>query len=85
MGIVQDSPATRGRKSCPYKEKLDTWFQDLESYLQEQGVQDVLEDGPRIFNCDESGFPLAGKMEEGRGLKLSVHTVLLTRHKSQCW
>lgn len=40
--------------------KLDHWFEDLRQYLEGEGCADILEDGHRIYNCDESGFPLSG-------------------------
>lgn len=38
--------------------KIDGWFQGLEEYMKE-GCEDILLDSFRIYNCDESGFPLA--------------------------
>ena len=49
-------------------EKVMTWFDDLEEYFRGDEVQNGLEvfhDPSRIFNADETGFPLAGgKMEK---------------------
>lgn len=49
-------------------EKLEKWFEEFRKYITEsEEVEDgaqILQDGTRIFNCDESGFPLAGKTEK---------------------
>ena len=37
------------------------WFMDLRNFLIETGNQDMFEDPTRIYNCDETGFPLAPK------------------------
>ncbi|XP_071505566.1 tigger transposable element-derived protein 6-like [Diadema antillarum] len=39
-------------------EKLDRWFEDLSSYLEEENVLSILESPKRIWNADESGFAL---------------------------
>ncbi|KAJ8046390.1 Jerky protein-like-like [Holothuria leucospilota] len=49
-------------------EKVDNWFDEFHSYMTEtdeveEGAE-ILNDPTRIFNCDESGFPLAGKAEK---------------------
>lgn len=48
-------------------QKLERWFQNFEQYMKSTEVKDgksVLADSRRLFNCDESGFPLAGKQEK---------------------
>jgi len=40
-------------------ESVRRWFGDLESYLRKEGYDDILKDLSRIYNCDESGFPLS--------------------------
>ena len=40
--------------------RVDRWFSDLESHLAEHRVTSILYDGRGMFNCDESGFALAG-------------------------
>nr|XP_054771780.1 uncharacterized protein LOC129279702 [Lytechinus pictus] len=41
--------------------RIDRWFKELEAYLEEVGAMSILFEGRRMFNCDESGFPLGGR------------------------
>ena len=41
------------------RENLNEWFTDLRKYLETTGNEDILEEPSRIFNADETGFPLA--------------------------
>ena len=40
--------------------RVDRWFTELETYLEELGATSILYEGNRMFNCDESGFALGG-------------------------
>lgn len=54
------------------EESIRKWFQDLQLFLQENNLADVLEDPRRIFNGDESGFslcPKSGKVLAPKGWK----------------
>ena len=48
------------------------WFSDVRTYFSNQGLLDLLNDPRRMFNIDESGFPLGGKSRKvlaQRGVK----------------
>lgn len=46
------------------KETIGEWFARLEENLKENGAADIVEQPSRIYNCDESGFQLAGKHQK---------------------
>lgn len=67
-------------------QKLDKWFADYVDYLTSSvpGGEEVMQDPTRIFNADESGFPLAGKSEKVLAEKGSKNVYnLTTSDKSQ--
>ncbi|XP_046581221.1 MFS-type transporter clz9-like, partial [Haliotis rubra] len=43
------------------KEKIDQWFDSLSEYLNQNADMQLLSKPSRIFNADESGFPLCPK------------------------
>lgn len=45
------------------EEKIRAWFVQVQQYLEENNLLDILEDPTRIFNCDESAFFLCPKGE----------------------
>ncbi|XP_063242365.1 uncharacterized protein LOC134542216 [Bacillus rossius redtenbacheri] len=51
---------SKGRASVT-QEQISNWFYDLRTHLQEEGCEDVLQDGARIINCDETGMQLCPK------------------------
>ena len=53
-------------------DKVIQWFSDVRTYFSDQGLQELLNDPRRLFNIDESGFPLGGKSKRvlaQRGVK----------------
>ena len=42
---------------------LKYWIRELKDYMGEVKQADILQDLSRIYNCDETGFPLAPKMK----------------------
>ena len=42
-------------------DKVERWFVGVTMYLGEEGALDILDDPSRIYNADETGFPLAPK------------------------
>lgn len=40
------------------------WFKEVDEYLEEKGLKEVLEDPSRIFNADESAFFLTPKQDK---------------------
>ena len=53
----------RARGNISY-DNLMYWFQELKDYLGEAKQADVLQDPSRIYNSDETGFPLAPKTKK---------------------
>lgn len=54
------------------EEKIRSWFAEVVSFTEEEGVGDVLKDGSRIFNCDEIGMhtcPKTGIVLGPKGFK----------------
>ncbi|XP_059058131.1 uncharacterized protein LOC131851625 [Achroia grisella] len=54
------------------EEALRKWFSEIESYLEQRGLKDILKDPSRVFNTDESAFflsPKAGRVLCKRGEK----------------
>lgn len=59
-------------RSLVNEANIRKWFKDLESFLQEKGCADVLCDGRRILNADETNFqmcPKSGKVLGPKGWK----------------
>lgn len=52
-------------KACITEESIRDWFNDLKGHLKEENCCDILMDGDRIFNADETGVeccPKTGKV-----------------------
>ncbi|KAJ8039126.1 Tigger transposable element-derived protein 2 [Holothuria leucospilota] len=50
-------------------EKVEAWYDEFETYMKtsqdlDGKGEEILKDPNRLFNCDESGFPLSGKIEK---------------------
>ena len=56
-------------------ENIAEWFDDLQAYVVEIGLLYIFKDPTRIYNCDETGFPLAPK----------PHKVLVERGQSHVY
>lgn len=66
-------------------QRLEKWFTDYEAYMKSPEVDDgenILKDGSRIFNCDESGFPLTGKNEKVLPPPGEAKTFISSRHQT---
>ena len=46
-------------RSAVTQEVLEEWFVELRQYMTTAGYPDIFDDPTRIYNADESGFPLA--------------------------
>ncbi|XP_072172323.1 uncharacterized protein [Diadema setosum] len=42
--------------------RIDRWLREFEEYLVDNAAQSILEEPRRMFNCDESGFALGGRV-----------------------
>ncbi|XP_071952888.1 uncharacterized protein [Antedon mediterranea] len=45
------------------KEKISQWFHEYKAFMKDAGIEDVISDPSRLFNVDETGFPLGVKNE----------------------
>lgn len=62
-----------GYRSQLSEPQIRHWFSEVSTYLEENQNLDVLEDGDRIFNADETAFalcPKTGKVLAPRGEKI---------------
>lgn len=69
LSILQPGSLPVNRATGCSKEVMDTWFQDFETFLKSNNLVDKAD---RIWNADESGFPLqhkSGKVMAPRGAK----------------
>lgn len=63
--------------SCVSEADIRKWFAELEEYLTENGLLDVISDPSRVFNGDETGFqicPSTGRVFAQKGAK-NVYTI----------
>ena len=60
LGIRQAQLLSRERAGIRHK-GIEDWFQEFKDYLIETGNWDILDQLQHIFNCDETGFPIAPK------------------------
>lgn len=51
------------------EESIRLWFRNLQMFLTQKKCLDILDDPSRIFNGDESGFPLCPKTGKVLGLR----------------
>ena len=58
----------KGRASTT-EQGIRKWFEDLENYLTNEDHADILEDGSRILNADETNFQLCPKSGKILGIK----------------
>ena len=54
-------------------DNLMYWFWELKDYTGEVKQADILQDLSRIYNCDETGFPLAMKTKKVIASKCNKH------------
>lgn len=53
-------------------EKIKNWFKEMTEYFTSEDLIDIFDDPERLFNCDESGFPLCvrtGKVLAAKGAR----------------
>jgi len=51
-------------RSCVTKEHILNWFSNVEEFLSDNNLKDILDDPCRIFNTDGSGFMMCPKGEK---------------------
>ena len=60
--LSQKQPSLLSRQRAGItRQAIDEWFEEFKSYLEEIGHGYLLDQPSRIFNADETGFPLAPK------------------------
>ena len=64
-------------------ENLKYWFNELKDYLAQVKHADLLEDPSRLYNCDETGFPLAPKTKKVIASKHDKHVYQRGHHLKQ--
>ena len=61
------------REHCEVSfDNIHSWFTEFQSYLKTMN-KDILEDPTRIYNCDETGFPLVPKLGKVIAHRSSKH------------
>ena len=71
QGILT-SALSHARYDVSY-DTLKYWFNELKNYLAQVKHADILEDLSRLYNCDETGFPLAPKTKKAIASKHDKH------------
>lgn len=69
---LREAESVNKARAIVTEESIRLWFQNLKNYLEVNNVLDVMEDGDRILNGDESGFslcPKSGKVLGPKGWK----------------
>lgn len=76
--IVTRSPEpVTSASACVSENDIRKWFADIQKYIEEKSLENVIKDPSRIFNGDETGFlicPESGKVLAPRGCK-NVYTI----------
>ncbi|XP_041471793.1 uncharacterized protein LOC121421197 [Lytechinus variegatus] len=62
--VFRKAQSVGKERTAVTKNRIDRWFEDLEKYLEEHNARSILEEPSRIFNADESGFPLGGRLND---------------------
>lgn len=61
--IKRNTEVISQARAAVTEEKIQTWFAEVIKFMKEESVADVLEDGNRIFNCDEIGMHTCPKTD----------------------
>ena len=66
---VRTAESVNKARGSVTEERIRNWFTELREYLQENDHLDILEDGSRILNADETNFQLSPKSGKVLGIK----------------
>ena len=57
------------------EENIRKWFDEVQEYIRENKLEEVMDDPSRIFSGDETGFqicPSTGRVLAGKGAKMYI-------------
>ena len=54
--MERTSEAVTEASSCVSEENIRKWFDEVQKYIRENNLEEVMDDPSRIFNGDETGF-----------------------------
>lgn len=80
---VREAESINKARATITEEFIRSWFRELQNFLKENHIEDVMTDPSRIYNGDESGFslcPKTGKVLAPRGYK-NVYSIKLGNEK----
>jgi len=64
--------AVTAASSCVSEENIRKWFYEVQEYIRENNLEEVMDDPSRIFSGDETGFqicPSTCRVLAGKGAK----------------
>ena len=70
--MERTSEAVTAASSCVSEENIRKWFDEVQEYIRENDLEEVMNDPSRIFNGDETGFqicPSTGRVLAEKGAK----------------
>jgi len=69
------SEAATAASSCVSEENIRKWFDEVQDYIRENNLEEVMSEPSRIFNGDETGFqicPSTGHVLVEKGQKMHM-------------
>jgi hypothetical protein len=70
--VERTSKAVTAASSAVPEENIRKWFDEVQEYVREKNLEEVMDDPSRIFNGDKTGFqicPSAGSVLAQKGAK----------------
>ena len=67
--------AVTAASTCVSEENIRKWFDEVQEYIRENKLEEVMDDPSRIFSGDETGFqicPSTGRVLAGKGAKMYI-------------
>ena len=56
--VERTREAVTAASSCVSEENIRKWFDEVQEYIRENNLEEVMDDPSRIFNGDETGFQI---------------------------